>query len=211
VSGVLACVSDYPELKVIEIRTGSDISSCDGIIIPGGESTAMRIIAENDNIFTELRRFVESGKPVWGTCAGCIILSDRVSSVLGGGSNNTSAHTSTVSASELYGASHVGGVDISTCRNFFGRQTKSFQASAKSIDDRTRKVFEDFPSIFIRAPAIIHVGDKAEALARITHDGEEVVVAAQQNNLLVTCFHPELTNDLRIHKYFLTLVQKNRM
>lgn len=188
------------------MRSSAELRECDGLILPGGESTAMRIIAEKDDLFASLREYISTGRPVWGTCAGCIILSDRVSSVLGGGTNLKVAHVETVTASELYGASSVGGVDISTCRNFFGRQTKSFQAYCHSHLPAASAAFDNYPCIFIRAPAIIHIGDNAKALASIRHEEEEVVVAAIQDNLLVTCFHPELTSDMRIHKYFLTLV-----
>ncbi len=188
------------------MRSSAEMRECDGLIIPGGESTAMRIIAEKDDLFASLRAFVATGKPVWGTCAGCIILSDRVSDVLGGGTNTQAPHVQTVTAEDLYGSSSVGGVDISTCRNFFGRQTKSFQQKCSS---NIATAFEDFPCVFIRAPAIIHVGPNANALATIEYDGEEIIVAAIQKNLLVTCFHPELTTDKRIHEYFLTLVANN--
>jgi 5'-phosphate synthase pdxT subunit len=106
----------------------------------------------------------------------------------------------------LYGDHHIGGIDIGTCRNFFGRQTKSFEIECLSQDP----AFDRFPSIFIRAPAIVRVGDEAKPLATILYNGEEVTVAARQSNLLATCFHPELTNDLRVHKYFLDMVSNGR-
>ena len=110
-----------------------------------------------------------------------------------------------VKASSLYGDHHIGGVDINTCRNFFGRQTKSFETVSES---HVAQAFNGFPCVFIRAPAIVSVGVGATALAWIQHNGEKIAVAAKQGSLLVTCFHPELTNDVRIHAYFLDMVSK---
>jgi 5'-phosphate synthase pdxT subunit len=157
-----------------------------------------------DSIIAGLKRFSSSGKPVWGTCAGCILLSDHVSSIMGGGNNGISARLETVQATTLYGEHHIGGVDINTCRNFFGRQTKSFESACESEVEE----FDGFPCVFIRAPAITSVGKKATSLAHIFHGDQKIVVAAKQGNLLVTCFHPELTHDTRIHKYFLSMVIK---
>lgn len=157
-----------------------------------------------DKIWNKLKEFAAAGKPIWGTCAGCILLSNHVSSSLGGGSNDGEITLSSVSAKSLYGETHIGGIDVNTCRNFFGRQSKSFEITAKS----TNKMFDGFPAMFIRAPAIVSVGSGVEILASISYHGDEVVVAVRQNNLLATCFHPELTNDLRIHEFFLSLVNK---
>lgn len=157
------------------------------------------------SVFEKLKEFARQGKPIWGTCAGCILLSDHVSSVLGGGTNDKKTHLESVIAAELYGDHHIGGIGINTCRNFFGRQTKSFETSCIAHTG-TPEEFKDFPCVFIRAPAIVSVGPKATALAAIQHGGEHIIVAARQNNLLATCFHPELTPDSRIHKYFLEMV-----
>ena len=132
------------------------------------------------------------------------MLSNHVSSSLGGGSNDGEITLSSVSARSLYGETHIGGIDINTCRNFFGRQSKSFEIATKSANH----MFDDFPAMFIRAPAIVSVGSNVEILASIPYNGEDVVVAVRQNNLLATCFHPELTEDLRIHKFFLSLVDR---
>ena len=142
---------------------------------------------------------------MWGTCAGCILLSDHVSSILGGGNNKVSPTIESVQAVSLYGDYHIGGVDINTCRNFFGRQVKSFETKCTSSVEE----FSEFPCVFIRAPAIAAVGGKATALAKIHHNDQEIIVAARQGNLLVTCFHPELTEDTRIHKYFLAMVAES--
>jgi 5'-phosphate synthase pdxT subunit len=141
---------------------------------------------------------------VFGTCAGCILLSDRVSSVLGGGDNHKKSDVITLDSAALYGEQHVGGMDITTCRNFFGRQTKSFASKCNSKD----AAFDGFTCVFIRAPAIASVGQMATKLATVKHGESETIVAARQGNLLGTCFHPELTNDDRIHRYFIGMVQE---
>ena len=143
--------------------------------------------------------------PTFGTCAGCILLSDHVSSSLGGGDNMKVAHLNAIEAVAVYGEHHIGGLDVNTCRNFFGRQTRSFSALAESSVD----AFQNFPCIFIRAPAIASVGKNATILATVKHDGENIVVAVRQGNLLGTCFHPELSDDERIHKYFLSIVEEH--
>ena len=155
-------------------------------------------------MFQQLKAFISSGKPVFGTCAGCILLSDRVSSVLGGGDNHKKPDLITLDSSTLYGEQHVGGMDINTCRNFFGRQTKSFASKCNSQE----AAFDGFTCVFIRAPAISSVGPKATKLAVVDHEGSETIVAARQGYLLGTCFHPELTNDDRIHRYFIGMVKE---
>ena len=156
-----------------------------------------------DAVFAKLKEFAKSGKPVWGTCAGCILLSDHVSSSLGGGDNHAHRHLESVQATSLYAEQHIGGININTCRNFFGRQTKSFETVAISNVPE----LNDCPCVFIRAPAIAHVGTGASPLATIKYGDEEITVAAQQGNLFVTCFHPELTSDDRVHRYFLSIVK----
>lgn len=194
-------------VEVLQVRKESDLDNVDGVIIPGGESTTMRIIGQcsqdrGDSLLAKLRELAESGTPMWGTCAGCILLSDHVSSSLGGGTNDHNVKLSSVEAVHLYGDQHIGGMDINTSRNFFGRQTKSFETFCSS----PVPAFERFPCVFIRAPAILSVGPKATAVATVVHGGDVITVAAQQDNLLATCFHPELTNDLRIHEYFVNMV-----
>ena len=143
---------------------------------------------------------------MWGTCAGCILLSNHVSSSLGGGDNDAHRHLESIQAASLYGEQHIGGININTCRNYFGRQTKSFETVAQSSNPE----FNQFPCVFIRAPAIASVSDGAMALATIEYAGDMITVAARQGNLLATCFHPELTEDNRVHSYFLSMVRHAR-
>lgn len=216
--------------NVKEIRKPEDFDGLDGIILPGGESTAMAIIGEQNGIFPILRDWVQAGKPVWGTCAGMILLSDNAIKQRTGGQ------------------SLVGGVDVHVCRNFFGPQINSCKididipiSSSSSAD--IAGIAEDvdrspFPAVFIRAPAILKVGPNVQVLSRMLAkphrsarsevlellgngsegkgEGEaenemvDVIVAARQDNILVTAFHPELTNDLRWHRYFMDIVNASR-
>merc|ERR1712039_317356 len=106
----------------------------------------------------------------------------------------------------------VGGLAIATCRNFFGRQTESFEAPTTADDPSSthdvagQQAFANFPAVFIRAPAILQVGEGVRVLARVCHpakeSGDSAIVAAASEQVLVTCFHPELSSDYRIHKYF---------
>lgn len=213
------------QLQIILVRRAQQLDECDALVIPGGESTTMKIISgdNSDSFMTYLRTFVHGGtgtdglrrdpRPVWGTCAGCILLSDDV--------QNTGDHTRDAAgkAGEAarkrckYG-DQVGGLPVSTCRNFFGRQGESFEAPLRVGDHSAppvcREAFDQYPAVFIRAPAILRLGEGTRALARVQHpaaadraeDSDGVVVAAESARLLVTCFHPELSSDTRIHRYF---------
>mmetsp|Transcript_32764 Transcript_32764/g.59897 ORF Transcript_32764/g.59897 Transcript_32764/m.59897 type:complete len:255 (+) Transcript_32764:83-847(+) len=209
------------QLDIIQVRTIAELDSCDALVIPGGESTTMKIIAGTDLFMDHLRAFVHGrtvdGKsaagprrPVWGTCAGCILLSDHVMNELPGESGQTPAKKC------KYGE-QVGGLAIETCRNFFGRQVQSFEAASfagdQTLSESARKAFEGFPAVFIRAPAILRTLEGARVLATVQHPlaealGSEgqasgrVVVAAESDHVMVTCFHPELSPDERIHHYF---------
>jgi 5'-phosphate synthase pdxT subunit len=206
--------------EVVRVRKAQQLDECDALVIPGGESTTMKIIGNDnsDSFMTTLRCFVHGGagsdgvtrpaRPVWGTCAGCILLSDDV--VNSAGTEEVVAKLPEAKRCK-YGE-QVGGLQVSTCRNFFGRQEQSFEAHIEASKDSTdvgRRAFDDYPAVFIRAPAILRIGDGARALARVRHptlakeyaeDG--VIVAAESERLLVTAFHPELTSDSRIHRYF---------
>lgn len=202
-----------------QVRKAEELDACDALVIPGGESTTMKIIAGMDEFMRVLKAFVHGGpaangqevapRPVWGTCAGCILLSDDV--VGGGGLRDAICKDKPAQKKCKYGAP-IGGLAITTCRNFFGRQTESFEADLVSDSAFQQKgprhqTFQDYPAVFIRAPGILNVGDGTRALARVIHPGapekqEGVIVAAESDRLLVTCFHPELTEDSRIHQYF---------
>jgi len=221
------CFSQLPsdvveKLKVTQVRTIQELDGCDALVIPGGESTTMKIIAGTDSFMERLRAFVHGGsgsdgverppRPVWGTCAGCILLSDSVTNGYGGGGGLAGTAGLESETKRCKYGEQVGGLAISTCRNFFGRQTESFEAPTtaddpSSVEDAAgRKAFADFPAIFIRAPAILQVGEGVRVLARVCHpakeSGDSAIVAAASERVLVTCFHPELSSDVRIHHYF---------
>lgn len=156
------------------------LEGLDGLIIPGGESTAIGKLAVKYGLQEAIRRFVEGGKPVYGTCAGMILISKDV------------GHDQ-----PLFGM-----MDVKVERNAFGRQLDSFETNLPfpALGDAP------FPAIFIRAPKIESVGKGVEVLAALP-DGTPV--AARQGKMLVTAFHPELGEDDRLHQYFLSMVDEN--
>lgn len=189
--GVLALQGDYFEhVQVISacgaesrlVKTPDDLKGIDGLIIPGGESTTMGILAQKEGLIKPLQSFVQSGKPVWGTCAGMILLATNVEGQM------------------QDGQATIGGLDITVSRNFFGRQTQSFEASL-SIPEVSQLPIDVF---FIRAPGVSKVGPDVQVLANYTLQGKDIPVALRQGNILATAFHPELTLDRSFHKYFLS-------
>ena len=158
-----------------EVRVPADLEGLDGLIIPGGESTAIGKLLEDFGLLGPLRELVRGGLPVYGTCAGAILLAKDIGD---------------------FNQPLLGTMDLQVERNAFGRQLQSFET-----DLRVAPLGEaPFRAIFIRAPAIRRAGPSVERLAAL-EDG--TVVAARQDGLLVTCFHPELSGDDRFHRYFL--------
>ena len=189
VIGVLAMQGAYEEhinilqdldVSPVEIRNKNDLQNIDGIIIPGGESTTMGKLIRTLDIYNDLKEKIESGMPVWGTCAGMILLAKSI------------CNDDTV---------HLGTMDIEVKRNAYGRQLGSFNTKSKVKD-----IVEDIEMVFIRAPYIENIDDNVEVLSVVDNN----IVAAKENNMLVTSFHPELTSDYRVHKYFLKMVENNR-
>lgn len=176
-------------VEAVEVRKAEQLAELDGLIIPGGESTTMGLVAERWGLVEPLRAWVRAGKPVWGTCAGMILLAERAVGQKQGGQPL------------------LGGLDVLVNRNYFGRQVDSFETELQV------PLWADTPfhAIFIRAPAIMAVGPTVEPLAQVvTPTGETVIAAARQQNLLATAFHPELTSDLRWHALFVEMVRKQR-
>jgi len=182
--GVLALQGDFREhlealqaagAETREVRRPAELADLDGLIIPGGESTTIRRLLAAYELGEPIRRRAAAGFPVYGTCAGCILLAHEV---------------------DGEGVPPLDLVDIGVARNAYGRQVESFEA------DLSVPVLgpEPLRAVFIRAPRIERVGPAVETLARL-EDGS--VVAARQGNLVVTTFHPELTGDSRFHRYFL--------
>jgi 5'-phosphate synthase pdxT subunit len=164
------------------VRLPGELAGLDGLIIPGGESTSISKLMLTYHLMDEVRNLAQSGLPVFGTCAGMILLAGKI------------AESDVVP---------LGLMDIVVGRNAFGRQRESFEAELliPSLGEKP------FPAVFIRAPVIREVNGKAEVLARLA-DG--TAVAARQGRLVVSAFHPELTSDLRFHQYFLDIVSSRQ-
>lgn len=195
--GVLALQGAFAEhlrmlgqlgVHAVEVRRACQFEHLHGLIIPGGESTAISLIAERWGLIEPLRGWVRAGKPVWGTCAGLILLADRIE---GGRSG---------------GQALIGGLDVTVNRNHFGRQIDSFR---QEIDMTASGLGPaPYPAVFIRAPVISACGPETQRLATLpAADGGELTVAVRQGNMLATAFHPELTTDTRWHRMFIALVE----
>lgn len=172
------------DLKVITVKTPEELSRCDALIIPGGESTAMSLIAQRTGMFPHLRKFVhDPTKATWGTCAGLIYISKELAN-----------EKELVQPLEL--------LQVRVRRNAFGRQAQSFIQSCNF--SQFIPGCHDFPAVFIRAPVIEKILDEEAVKPLFTLDDGFIVAAAQGNNILATSFHPELAeNDSRFHDWFL--------
>jgi 5'-phosphate synthase pdxT subunit len=191
--GVLALQGDVREhvraitecgADAVPVRRTEELEAVDGLVIPGGESTTMSNLAIAFGLLDPIRKRIAGGMPVYGSCAGMIMLAGTV---LDGRPDQES----------------FGGIDMTVRRNAFGRQVDSFEAPVR-IDGIGGG---DFHAVFIRAPWVEQVGPGVRALGRITSGSAAGrIVAVQQGNLLATAFHPELTGDLRVHRHFVELV-----
>jgi 5'-phosphate synthase pdxT subunit len=186
--GVLSLQGDFAEhiqalqsqcIAGVEVRLPKDLDTVDALIIPGGESTTISLLMDLYQIAQPLKERVYAGMPVWGTCAGMIILAKKLTDDR---------------------PQPLGLLDMVVSRNAFGGQLESFQ------EDIEVPVLggNPFPAVFIRAPIILEAGTDVEILARLS-DG--TTVAARQGNVLATAFHPELTSDPRFHAYFASWIQ----
>jgi len=186
--GVLALQGDVREhlvmlrrigVAVREVRLPRHLDDVDRLIIPGGESTTIGKLLDIYRLIEPIRRRVAAGMPIWGTCAGAILLANTIAD--GRGNQPT-----------------LGLMDITARRNAFGSQLESFEVDL-AIDGIVASTHR---AVFIRAPRLEGPGPDVVVRARLADGG---IVAAQQYHMLATCFHPELTDDDRIHRYFLTL------
>ncbi len=192
--GVLALQGDFREHlhaialcgeEGIEVRRSSELDTCDALILPGGESTAIALLARNYDLIEPIRARIESGMPTYGSCAGMILLADRL-------------------VDGAPGQQTFGGIDMTVRRNAFGRQVDSFE-STLSFNSHT------LHAVFIRAPWVEDVGASVEVISTVTtSDGKSNPVAVRQSHLLATSFHPELTQDQAVHRYFIDEVCKSR-
>lgn len=190
--GVLALQGDFIEhigtleklgVEAIPVRKPDELKDLNGLILPGGESTAITNLMHSSNLFKPLKELAQAGLPVMGTCAGTVLMAKKVADF----------NTYTLAL-----------MDIEVRRNAFGRQVASFETelAMPTLGE------ELFPAIFIRAPFILSTGSGVEILARLT-DG--TITAARQGSKLAITFHPELGSDLRLHRYFLEIVAGHRL
>jgi len=170
------------EVEAVPVRLPEELAGLDGLIIPGGESTSIGRLVLDYNLMSEIRDLAKDGLSIFGTCAGMVLLARK----------NSDSHPEP-----------LGVMDITVRRNAFGRQRESFETELL-IPVLGEK---PFPGVFIRAPVIEQIDGKVEILARLA-DGAPV--AARQGKLLASAFHPELTEDLRFHQYFLDIVAGHR-
>lgn len=187
--GVLALQGDFREHRLVlerlgavtrEVRQLADLQGLDGLVIPGGESTTIGKLMVEYDLLDGIRSFSRAGKPIFGTCAGLITLSSE-----------------TV---EKHDQPLLRLIDIVARRNAFGRQVHSFEGDVRAPAFGERPLH----AVFIRGPWIESAGEGVQVLAEVNGHG----VAAVQDNVLVTAFHPELTDDTRVHEYFLQMVRR---
>ncbi|WP_323794495.1 pyridoxal 5'-phosphate synthase glutaminase subunit PdxT [Nocardioides sp.] len=197
--GVLALQGDVREhvrtlaslgVEATAVRRPSELEAVDAIVLPGGESTTMAKLARIFDLLDPLRQRIKDGMPALGTCAGMILLADRIED-------------------GAVGQESIGGIDMTVRRNAFGRQVDSFEGSVDVVG-------LDAPvhGIFIRAPWVEKVGEGVEVLARVGSDAEPEavgrIVAVRQGPLMATSFHPEVGGDARVHGMFVDLVRQHR-
>jgi 5'-phosphate synthase pdxT subunit len=190
--GVLALQGDFREHvravqvcghEALEVRRVSELEKCQALILPGGESTTIALLAKTYELIEPLKQRISQGMPTYGSCAGMILLADRI---LDG----------------VAGQETFGGIDMTVRRNAFGRQVDSFESELNFAGHQLR-------AVFIRAPWVEELGSEVEVISSVkTPAGEMHPVAVRQKHLMATSFHPELTHDLAVHRYFFDEVCK---
>lgn len=174
------------EGSVIDVKTADDVSKLDGLIIPGGESTTIGQLSLVNSSLKVMKEKIEAGMPVLGICAGMILLSKTADDKVVGKTNQPLLEM----------------LNVKLERNSFGRQRESFETeiSMESIN------IPKFKGVFIRAPSVSEAGSDVEVLSKFN----EKIVAVKKGNIIGTSFHPELTSDVSLHKYFVNLVKENK-
>jgi len=169
------------------VKTREQLSEVDALVIPGGESSTMDKLARTFELMEPLRAARADGMPMFGSCAGMIMLADHI-------------------AGAITGQESIGGLDITVERNAFGRQSQSFESPI--VISGIREPDREFEGVFIRAPWVTVAGKSVEVIARVSsgpHEGR--IVGVRSDSLLATSFHPELTADLRVHELFVEMVR----
>ncbi|OIJ16255.1 glutamine amidotransferase subunit PdxT [Anaerobacillus arseniciselenatis] len=169
-----------PGVEVVVVKKIEQLNDLDGLVLPGGESTTMRRLIDKYGFFEPLKAFAKAGKPMFGTCAGLILMAKQLVGQKDG---------------------HLEVIDMEVERNAFGRQRESFEAELM-----VKGIADDIMAVFIRAPLIKAVGEDVEILSK--YKGE--IVAVRQNQFLACSFHPELTADARFHQYFVDVVKETK-
>lgn len=173
--------------QVCVVKSVADLDSIDALVLPGGESTTIIKLATRYQLVEPIRTKVHQGLPVFGSCAGMILLANEI---LDG----------------IEGQETFGGIDVVVRRNAFGRQSESFEAPVQLATDT-----EPFPGVFIRAPMVISLGSGVEVISTIdSGDHASRIVGIAQGNLMATAYHPELTSDIRVHKMFVDRVKASQ-
>lgn len=167
--------------EAVVVKNAGQLAELDGLVLPGGESTAMRRLIDRANLLEPLKQFAQAKKPMFGTCAGLVLLAKEI---------------------EGQDAAHLGVMDITVARNSFGRQVDSFEA-----DLEIAGIDEPFPAVFIRAPHIVCAGEDVDVLCE--YGGR--IVLARSGPFLGCSFHPELTGDHRLMQLFLEMVENREL
>ncbi len=170
-------LTQIPNVTASIVKTREDLDEIDGLIIPGGESTAMGKLLNYFSLTEPLKNKIKEGLPVWGTCAGLILLAKKI---------------------ENQNTTYLATMDITVRRNAYGSQLDSFSTDLiiPAVDDKP------LPLVFIRAPYIVKADSNVTVLAKLDNH----IIAAREQNILVSSFHPELTDDLSFHKYFVSMI-----
>ena len=190
--GVLALQGDFREHiravdacghEALEVRRVSELDQCQALILPGGESTTIALLARKFELIEPLKNRIAQGMPTYGSCAGMILLADRI-------------------VDGVEGQETFGGIDMTVRRNAFGRQVDSFESELDFAGHQLR-------AVFIRAPWVEDLGSEVDVISSVkTPTGERHPVAVRYKHLMATSFHPELTHDLAVHRYFFDEVCK---
>ena len=192
--GVLALQGDFREHMValaeigigaVAVKTAEEIASIDALVIPGGESTTISKLAKSFNLFDLISDRISNGMPTYGSCAGMILVAKSIQD-------------------PASGQDSFGGIDMVVKRNAFGRQVDSFEADLDFKGITEPKV----RGVFIRAPWVESCGPNVEVLAKVEIEGNSHPVAVREGKVLATAFHPELTGDFRVHRYFVEEICK---